>query len=574
MEMSRVYRIFLSLFCVFVIMACTDNRKLEIIHQAEGLMQEQPDSALRVLQTINRHSLRGETLARYALIYSIAQDKSGLDVTNDSLLRIAYEYYCQHPEDSLYARSQYYMGLYLCLTEQTDSAYSCLLRARTASEAEEDYYTAYLATDRMRRIAEISDTALCLTLSKDAYKLYQKHGADNPVNEAYLLIGIGDTYSRCGDGDSAIHYYNIALDKAESVGDSIAIASVFYKMSLYYWHYKQHVKALDCAKLVLSYKKYVDLPLAKILALCYTENAEYDKARQYINALSSSVSKEDHLITLSLQHRFSAKTGDADAAQEYFDSACNVAADMYLSTQKDKLGLLRKNMHEEMERQRAEYRGRIFAICLGFSIVTLFLIVCLFVKYRRAKKAEIVHQKIQYRTLEELNKKEEERFHAEEERFRAEEALLRQEKAHKEQMMAQTRNYVKNMVGVFRELEQYRTEQKKQKEEEKQNNSNSKDKQKKKVASLMLHDKAWAEILAYLEACEGSFITRFKEKHPDISDSDFQLCVLLRCNLSNPELEQVYSIAAQSVKTRQLLLKNKLGIVDKNTSLRQYIMQF
>ena len=61
---------------VFAIMACTDRRKVEIIRQAESLMQEQPDSALHLLQTIDRHTLRGETLARYALIYSISQDKS------------------------------------------------------------------------------------------------------------------------------------------------------------------------------------------------------------------------------------------------------------------------------------------------------------------------------------------------------------------------------------------------------------------------------------------------------------------------------------------------------------------
>ena len=561
------------MFCIVVLAACTSSYKheREVIRQAEGMMQDQPDSALRVLQTINRHSLRGETLARYALIYSIAQDKSGLDVTNDSLLRIAHEYYSHHPEDSLYARSQYYMGLYLWLTAQTDSAYSCLLRARTASEAEEDYYTAYLATDRMRRIAEISDTALCLNLSKDAYRLYKKQGADNPVNEAYLLIGIGDTYSRCGDGDSAIHYYNIALDKAESVGDSIAIASVFYKMSLYYWHYKQHVKALDCAKLVLSYKKYVDLPLAKILALCYTENAEYDKARQYINALSSSVSKEDHLITLSLQHRFSAKTGDADAAQEYFDSACNVAADMYLSTQKDKLELHRKNMQEEME--RAEYRGRIFAICLGFSIVTLFLIVWLFVKYRRAKKAEIVHQKIQYRTLEELNKKEEERFHAEEERFRAEEALLRQEKAHKEQMMEQTRNYVKKVIGILRKLEEHRKEREKLQEQARENDQRRKCDKKDKIR-MKIDETEWDELQAYLEACTDSFVTRFKKQFPNISKEDYQLCLLLRCGFTNSDLEMVYLNGLQVIKNRQNLAKERLRIEDKTLSLRQYIMQF
>ena len=545
------------LLVALVLSACTDSRKLETIRQAEMLMQEQPDSALRVLQTIDRHSLRGEVLARYALIYSIAQDKSGLDVTNDSLLSIAHEYYSQHPGDSLYARSQYYMGKYLWLTAQTDSAYTCLLKAKTTSEEEKDYYTAYLATDRMRRIAEVSDTALCLALSKEAYELYIKHGAINPVNEVYLLIGIGESYCRRSDGDSTLCFYNMAFDKAKLTGDSIAMASVYQNISNYYYSIGDYDVALDYAHKALQFQQYLDRPLTKLLALCYTENGEFDKARQYVAALSSSKSKEDQLVVLNIRHRLSTITGNADAIQEYFDSAIDAAADMYLSTQKDKLELHDKNMHEEIERQRAESRGKIFALCFCFSIVLLVLIVWLFLKYHRAKKVE------------------KELFRAEKARLLAEEAMLRQEKEHKEQIMERTRFYVKNMVSILQEVEQYRMRQKKQKEKDKHDISKSKDEHKEETRlKLKLDDKAWAEIQAYLEACEGSFVTRFKEKYPDISDSDFRLCMLLRCGFSNPELEQVYSITAQSVKTKQLFLKDKLGIEDKTTSLRQYIKQF
>jgi hypothetical protein len=131
------------------------------------------------------------------------------------------------------------------------------------------------------------------------------------------------------------------------------------------------------------------------------------------------------------------------------------------------------------------------------------------------------------------------------------------------------------MVSILQEVKQYRMRQKKQKEKDKHDISKSKDEHKEETRlKLKLDDKAWAEIQAYLEACEGSFVTRFKEKYPDISDSDFRLCMLLRCGFSNPELEQVYSITAQSVKTKQLFLKDKLGIEDKTISLRQYIKQF
>ena len=544
-----------SFFLLFVIVlsSCNDSRKLETIRQAEMLMQEQPDSALRMLQTINRHSLRGKTLARYALIYSIAQDKSGLDVTNDSLLRIAHEYYSQHPDDSLYARSQYYMGKYLHLTAQKDSAYACLLRSKNTSEEDNDYYTAYLATDRMRRIAEVSDTSLCLYLSKDAYRLYQKQGANNPVNEAYLLIGIGDSYFRRGDGDSAIHYYNIALEKSESVADSILIASVLQSISRQYWHYKQYNIALHYAQQALSYQGYLNESLATLLASCFIENNEYNKAQQYINALPQTASKGTQLVRIRMQHRLSARTGDADAAQEYFDSACDVAADMYLSIQKDKLELHRKNLHEALERQRAEFRGKFYATCLGFTILLLILIAWLFLKYRRSKKAEINHQKIQNKTLEELRIQEKKRFQAEEELFRTEEARLLQEKNYKEHLMEQMRNYIKKIVNFQQKIEKEKGAQKKH---------------------IVLDDNDWNEIQAYLDACDGSFVTRFKEHFPDISEKDYRLCLLLRCGFTNSDLEMVYSITHQAIKTKQRLLKISLGIEDETVSLRKYIMGF
>ena len=510
--MNKLLRIYLLLLAAFIIGSCTDSRKAEVIRQAEQMLQEQPDSALHLLQSIKWKSLRGETLARYALIYSMAQDKSGIDVTSDSLLRIAYEYYCQHPDDSLYARSQYYMGLYLYLTAQTDSAYACLLKAKNTSEKEKDYYTAYLATDRMRRIAEVSDTALCLSLSKDAYQLYLKC-ANNPINEVYLLRGIGDGYHRCYNPDSAIHYYNIALDMAKLTDDSIAISSCLQSISRYYNHYHQNELALDYAQKATSYRGYIDQSLAIILAQCYIEKGEYALAQQYINALPNVESKEKQLVKIGLQHKLCVKTGDSDAAQEYFDSAIDVAADMYLSTQKDKLELYRKNMQEALERQQAEFRGRIFAICFGFSVALIILIAWLLVRYHHANEKE---------------------------------------KAYKDYLMEQTRNYVKSIVGFQRKLTEKKNDKK----------------------HLELDSQDWAEIQAFLEACDNSFVTRFKEKHPTISEKDYQLCLLLRCGFTNPELELVYSSRTQVIKNKQNLLRKKLGIAENNLSLRQYIKGF
>ena len=158
-----------------------------MIHQAELLMQEQPDSALHLLQILPRHSLTGETLARYALIHSIAQDKSGLDVTSDSLLRIAYDYYCRHPEDSLYARSQYYMGKYYSLVDSIKQAEDCLRTAVRYADERKEYYTQYLALDRLSRAVRYADAPLALEYSKQALDVYSQKCSPHAMNQVFLL---------------------------------------------------------------------------------------------------------------------------------------------------------------------------------------------------------------------------------------------------------------------------------------------------------------------------------------------------------------------------------------------------
>ena len=60
------------------------------LSQAEIYMNEEPEAALRVLESIGQPDLHTkEHHARYALLYSQALDKNYIDKTNDSLINIA-----------------------------------------------------------------------------------------------------------------------------------------------------------------------------------------------------------------------------------------------------------------------------------------------------------------------------------------------------------------------------------------------------------------------------------------------------------------------------------------------------
>lgn len=87
--------IILSVFTLLVFGSCQRNSTVELrLNHAEELMSEHPDSAWHILESIDRKALDSRRIrARHALLSSQALDKNYIDVNNDSLIRIAIDYY-------------------------------------------------------------------------------------------------------------------------------------------------------------------------------------------------------------------------------------------------------------------------------------------------------------------------------------------------------------------------------------------------------------------------------------------------------------------------------------------------
>ena len=101
--------IFLSLFFFG---GCSSWRVNETLKDVESYIMERPDSALTVLDTMDRSLLKSERLrAHHALLHAMALDKNYIDVTDDSLASVAVGYYSKKGPDKYYARSLYYLGL-------------------------------------------------------------------------------------------------------------------------------------------------------------------------------------------------------------------------------------------------------------------------------------------------------------------------------------------------------------------------------------------------------------------------------------------------------------------------------
>lgn len=81
------------------------------LQRAEAIMESAPDSALALLEAINGSELNGEARALHALLLTQALDKNYIDVTDDSLINIACDYYALSDDVIKVQKSTYYYAL-------------------------------------------------------------------------------------------------------------------------------------------------------------------------------------------------------------------------------------------------------------------------------------------------------------------------------------------------------------------------------------------------------------------------------------------------------------------------------
>ena len=134
--MKTRYFLFLLLFLV-TFGACSDPKHVtEPLYRAEALMNEAPDSAWAVLNTVSPDEMgQNRTRALYALLYTQAQDKTYRDETNDSLISVAVDYY-RHTDDVRHKfLSYYYKGRVSFNAKDYLNATSCYMEAEQLADA-------------------------------------------------------------------------------------------------------------------------------------------------------------------------------------------------------------------------------------------------------------------------------------------------------------------------------------------------------------------------------------------------------------------------------------------------------
>jgi|GEM_PF-1050490 len=109
--MIQICRIVFVIMCAMAAVGCTSRIAERQLTQAESLMDQSPDSALTLLNAIDSRPLKGELRARHALLLSQAYDKNYIDVADDSLINIAFDYYRNTDDDRRLMQAAYYKSV-------------------------------------------------------------------------------------------------------------------------------------------------------------------------------------------------------------------------------------------------------------------------------------------------------------------------------------------------------------------------------------------------------------------------------------------------------------------------------
>lgn len=138
------------------ITSCSNHKQQETLNRAESLMETHPDSALTILEGIEKSELGSkEEKARYALLMSMALDKNYIDTTSFDVLQPAINYYLENGNPTEKLRTYYYQGRIFQNKKDRDNALISFIKGIDVSTCSND--SLYIARTLVAQAAQYSE---------------------------------------------------------------------------------------------------------------------------------------------------------------------------------------------------------------------------------------------------------------------------------------------------------------------------------------------------------------------------------------------------------------------------------
>ena len=376
--------------------ACGEKKAVtDVLNRAEAVMNEHPDSALNLLRTLTFDDFRKEkNRARYALLHSQALDKNYIDVTNDSLISVAVEYYKDKDDVRSKFLSYYYMGRVHANGERYLQATSCLMESEQLVEEVGDNYLSGLLYSEMGRIYRLYyDYPKSLEAHRKAAECYERVGMIGHRN--YMWYYQSQVYCNMNKYDESESLLQKSLASAKEEEDEVLVELCRNDLLMLYVELNRiaeaHIFYDEGLKQNSSGTSYL---MGALTRLCVSDQ-NYSDARFYLEKGWELANNRNDSISLYLSSAMlSDKMGDGKKAyQELLTGISMQNVNVRQSLEQPILTMQRDYLSDRLEFQnyklRVEKHLRILYIVV-FSLLLLFVVWWLLRKLKITKeKAQI-----------------------------------------------------------------------------------------------------------------------------------------------------------------------------------------
>ena len=350
--------------------------------RAERLLEQNPDSALALLQNIDTSTLRTPAdKATHALLLSMALDKNYIDTTRFDVLQPAIDYFLNHggtPTQRL--RTLYYQGRIYQNAGEEDRAIRSFLQAIDAAQNSTDTLTlartlvAYAII--LKEINEYSESVDNLIRAANLYYSINKYELQADCNLKALDVCILNEDSiHCDSLIKACSDYplcNIISD------NDILLRKLKF---IYRFHDLTH---LENAISLIETSDSIDTELASALVYAYYQTHEYQKAIDLLSTLDSACIDLNKYYMLNIL--IEEKLGNFEIALNTYKKLHRNEFNQQCQKYEIRNAFALEQLNQELFLQKqAHKKNLITTLSLSVSFIMLCLCIILILGYKNAK---------------------------------------------------------------------------------------------------------------------------------------------------------------------------------------------
>lgn len=510
--------------------SCSSSVKSPLLLSADSLMEIYPDSALSILESISSpQKLPRADRALYALLLTQARHKNYIALGDDSLIKTAVEYYGDKKKSVRAAKAHYYLGATYWDMKCISFAVEEYLAAIRLMPVEDEFLA--MIYDNL---AECYEEDRLYNVAIENYRAAY-HILKGKNEQIYPMRGIARVFLLQNEKDSALYYYQQALDCALVDQDSSLIGALYHDLAMVYNEKKDYVQAdkFVSKAILLQGQDAINTCLSKAQIMLNLN--KLDSASYFFSKNMDQLDIYGKAVCYDGMYQIAKKKGEWKTATENVDAYKILYDSMQIMTDNEELNrLMDKHQLEEHKRLLSEHtRTLIFSLITAFSSLMIICVFCFMWNDRKRKKHYIAlqHELTQKRVDTMLLKEEE---------------VSESNKEHIDKKRSElTEQQIQLCISVLKTTDCYDQLEALERATPKQ---------------LLVMRSLRKEIRSDISNAFVDVMVNLKERYPALTGDDVFFCVLSLLCCSKTVMMELMDATSDALKTRKNRIKNKMDV--------------